>query len=292
MSYPDAVNLPFNGKVVQDEYKPRGPEDEDPNETGYYAILQGGSLVVKAVGGEFLLPQDLPTGWLSPDSHPIYIGTWRGKPLRAFRLGHDTTLVSPYVAEPFNAIVELLDDQLLTLGGLAHQILHWDSLSRLCARCGVNTVRMHGSWGKRCPACGHEQYPAIHPCVIVLIRRGNSFLLARKESWPKGRYGLVAGFLDFGESLEECVAREVREETGIEVKSIQYVGSQNWPFPSQLMAGFIAEYAGGEIVVDRTELEDARWFSVEDMPTMLPPRRSIARWIIDHYAFAMEGTSR
>jgi NAD+ diphosphatase len=115
------------------------------------------------------------------------------------------------------------------------------------------------------------------------VKRGNEFLLTRKSVWPAGRYSLVAGFLDFGESLEECVQREVKEETGIEVRNIRYVGSQNWPFPSQLMAGFIAEYAGGEIAVDHEELEDARWFCVNAMPASLPAERSIARWIIDSY---------
>ena len=98
-----------------------------------------------------------------------------------------------------------------------------------------------------------------------------------------GCYSLVAGFVDFGESLEECALREIREETGIIAENIRYVGSQNWPFPAQLMAGFVADYAGGEIVVDKNELEDARWFSVEALPT-LPPSRSIARWIIDTFA--------
>jgi NAD+ diphosphatase len=108
----------------------------------------------------------------------------------------------------------------------------------------------------------------------------------RKAEWAAGRYSLVAGFLDLGESLEECAAREVREETGIRVKNIRYVGSQHWPFPSQLMAGFVADYAGGDLQVDGIELEDARWFSRREMPDALPGRRSIARWIIERFALA------
>jgi NAD+ diphosphatase len=107
-------------------------------------------------------------------------------------------------------------------------------------------------------------------------------LLARKAGWPEGRYGLVAGFLDFGENLEEAVVREVREETGVEVCGARYLGSQCWPFPSQLMAGFTAEYVSGEVCVDTLELEDARWFSVESLPN-LPPKRSIARYLIDEH---------
>jgi NAD+ diphosphatase len=116
----------------------------------------------------------------------------------------------------------------------------------------------------------------------VLVKRGNELLLTRKAEWPLGRYSLVAGFLDLGESLEECAIREVREETGIEITNVRYVGSQNWPFPAQLMAGFVADYAGGEIVVEHSELEDARWFHLDALPP-LPPSRSIARWIIDNF---------
>jgi len=116
-----------------------------------------------------------------------------------------------------------------------------------------------------------------------LVRRGDQFLLVRKKEWATGRYGLVAGFLDMSESLEECAAREVLEETGIRVKNVRYVGSQCWPFPSQLMAGFVAEYEGGEVTVDTKELEDARWFSRDALPDGLPPHRSIARWIIEKY---------
>lgn len=107
-------------------------------------------------------------------------------------------------------------------------------------------------------------------------------LLTRKANWVAGRYGLVAGFVEPGECLEETVVREVMEETGIVVKNIRYVGSQSWPFPSQIMTGFVADYAGGEIQVDMTELEDARWFSRDELP-LLPARRSIARFLLDHH---------
>jgi NAD+ diphosphatase len=141
---------------------------------------------------------------------------------------------------------------------------------------------MASAWGKRCTGCAAEHFPHIHPCAIVLVRKGNELLLTRKAEWPAGRYSLVAGFLDFGESLEECAIREVREETGIMIENVRYVGSQNWPFPAQLMAGFVADCAGGEITVDTNELEDARWFHLDALP-LLPPKRSIARWIIDNF---------
>lgn len=158
--------------------------------------------------------------------------------------------------------------------------MHWERQSSYCPRCGGGTEIVAGSWGKRCLSCRYEQYPHIHPCAIILVKRGDEVLLTRKAEWPAGRYSLVAGFLEFGESLEECAIREVREETGIDICNLRYIGSQNWPFPAQLMAGFVADYAGGEVVVDATELEDARWFHHDALPA-LPTRRSIARFIID-----------
>ena len=115
--------------------------------------------------------------------------------------------------------------------------------------------------------------------MIILIRDGDRCLLARKREWAPGRYALVAGFVDNGESLEGAVHREVKEEVGVDVTDLRYVGSQNWPFPSQLMVGFVAQYAGGEITIDREELEDARWFPRRALPTG-PARHSIAGWIL------------
>ena len=118
------------------------------------------------------------------------------------------------MAAAFNAADELMDIQTLTLAGVAKQVLHWDKQSRHCPRCGAHTTPITGSWGKLCSACNSEHFPHIHPCAIVLVKRGNELLLTRKAEWTAGRYSLVAGFLDFGESLEECAIREVREETG------------------------------------------------------------------------------
>ena len=136
---------------------------------------------------------------------------------------------------------------------------------------------------KTCPRCKYEHYPHLHPAVITLVRDGDRFLLARKQEWAPGRYALVAGFVDNGESFEGAVAREVKEKVGVDVTDIQYVGSQNWPFPSQIMVGFVASYAGGEVRVDTQELEDARWFTRDTIP-ISPSRHSIAGYIIRSYA--------
>jgi NAD+ diphosphatase len=176
-----------------------------------------------------------------------------------------------------------LPDDLLCLGGMAMQALHWESTSGHCPRCGVPTERIPGEWGKRCPACRYEHFPHLHPAVIVLVRDGDRCLLTRKAGWTAGRYGLVAGFVDNGESLEGAARREVKEEVGVDVDELAYVGSQNWPFPSQVMIGFVARYAGGDLVVDREELEDARWFPCDALPSR-PSRHSIAGFMLDHFA--------
>lgn len=284
MRYPEAVNLPFNGEIVKDGYTPARPGEKLPDAPGYWILLQGNAMVVHDDGGRLTLHEGPLPPWAELQDEPLCFGLWQGKPIRAVTMAKDQALPAAFVAEPFNAVEERLDDRLLTLGGLAHQLLHWERNSALCSRCGGGLERIPRSWGKQCRSCRCEHYPHIHPCVIVLVRKNGEFLLGRKGAWPAGRYSLVAGFLDFGESLEECVHREVLEETGIRITNLRYVGSQNWPFPSQLMAGFVADYAGGDIVVDGEELEDARWFCRETMPESLPGKRSIARWIIDSYA--------
>ncbi len=208
---------------------------------------------------------------------------WGGRPCRALALPDSVELPAGYSLENILASEPRIGIDLLSLAGVAAQALHWEKNSRFCSRCGAGMDRLPGERGKKCRGCGYAHFPHIHPCVIVIVRRPGEVLLTRKANWPEGRYSLVAGFLDFGECLEEAVAREVREETGVEIDNIRYIGSQAWPFPSQLMAGFVADWTGGEVVVEEAELEDARWFAVDDLPT-LPPKRSIARYLIDTYA--------
>jgi NAD+ diphosphatase len=276
MAFPDAVHLPFNGEIIRSRFVQKKPGEQEETAAGYWVFLQGDALVL--ADGD-LYRGDLPACFTGQGT-PLLFGEWDSVPVRLMTVAVDSPL-----PEPFHAIPSAdLSEDLMTLYGLARQILYWERMSRHCSKCGAALKRIRLTWGKRCVGCGHEHFPHIHPCIIVLIRRGDQFLLARKPEWVPGRYSLVAGFLDFGESLEECVDREVFEETGLKVSNIRYVGSQNWPFPSQMMAGFVADYASGEITVDVDELEDARWFSRDNMPQSLPPARSIARWIIDRFA--------
>ncbi|HBA72910.1 MAG TPA: NAD(+) diphosphatase [Geobacter sp.] len=281
--YPDAINLPFNHACISSGFEFLKSGDRQPADDCIWAIIQGNNVVIVESGSGATLPAGpLPEWLVHHHQPPLLIGAWQGKALFAISVSSSLQLQPPFFSEPFNSNAERLDIRSLTLAGLARQILHWELQSRHCPRCGAQTERLSGSWGKRCGSCKNVHFPHIHPCAIILVKHGDRLLLTRKAEWVPGRYSLVAGFLDFGESLEECAIREVREETGIEICNVRYVGSQNWPFPSQLMAGFVADYAGGEIEVDTSELEDAGWFGIDALPA-LPPLRSIARWIIDNF---------
>jgi NAD+ diphosphatase len=288
MPYPDAAHLPFSRAALEGRFTSGTPDGDQPGQPGFLLALRDNDLIVRETGGALGLPYGpapLPGPWAVP---PVFIGTWQGRPLRAGRLVAEAAIAPPYCPASAGFRPPCLGDPLLTLAGMARQILHWRDRSRICSACGGSPLEIPGSWGARCPSCFREYYPRIHPAVIVLITRGDEFLLARKAQWPAGQYGLVAGFVEFGESLEECVAREVLEETGLAVTDVRYLLSQGWPFPSQIMAGFSARYAGGEIVLDDRELEDAAWFRADRLPPLLPPRASVARAIVDRYAPGMQ----
>ena len=203
-----------------------------------------------------------------------------------------------FAAEPAEANGALLGlrDAAATLpqadGGLAAYaaaLLGWHRRHRFCANCGAPTEIREAGHVRGCPSCGAEHHPRTDPVVIMLVVRGDEVLLGRQPTWPPGRYSALAGFVEPGESLEEAVAREVREEARIEVGPPRYVSSQPWPFPASLMLGFVAPWESGEPEVGDEELEDARWFTraevreaiAERGPLRLPPPLAIARRLVD-----------
>lgn len=284
MRNPDVVHLPFNRALIEHDFAPATPGDDPSDEPGHWLILREGTLVVREDDDNLSLPfgpAPIPGPWTVS---PTFLGRWQGAPLRAARLIPEAAIPEPYRTVPSSYRARRLDDRMLTLAGLARQVLHWRDRSRVCPACGGAPAGIVGSFGMRCTSCAREYYPRIHPAIIVLITRGDEFLLVRKPDWPAGQYGLVAGYVEFAESFEECVSREVLEETGLRVTDIRYLESQNWPFPSQIMAGFTAAYAGGDILLDGLELEDAAWFRADRLPPVLPPRSSIARRLIERYA--------
>jgi NAD+ diphosphatase len=173
-------------------------------------------------------------------------------------------------------------------GLLAHAVamLNWHRRHRFCANCGAPTEPREAGHIRSCPVCGAEHHPRTDPVVIMLVADGDRAMLGRQASWPAGRYSALAGFVEPGESLEEAVAREVREESGVVVTDIEYRSSQPWPFPTSLMLGFRARWAGGEPAVRDGELEDVRWCTRDELANggvLLPPREAIARRLIDEW---------
>ena len=185
-------------------------------------------------------------------------------------------------------LYEALSDEAFWLGACAAQVVEWATTHRFCGRCATPTARVSGERCMRCPACGYMAYPLIAPAIIFLVRRGDQALLARNARAPGAFWSTLAGFAEIGESLEETLAREVREEVGIDVTNLRYFGSQPWPFPHSLMVGFVAEWAGGEIRVDGKEILEAAWFRADALPP-IPPRLSIARRLIDAWLADVAG---
>lgn len=174
--------------------------------------------------------------------------------------------------------------------GKSQELLYWDANSRFCGVCGAPT-RMDTVISKKCTVCGKEIWPQLSTAVIVLIHRGDEVLLVRAKNFKTDFYGLVAGFVETGETLEEAVHREVLEETGLTINHLQYFGSQPWPYPCGLMVGFYAEYVSGDIQLQKEELSKGAWFHHDRLPT-IPEKLSIARKLIDHWLETFEDRDR
>ena len=180
------------------------------------------------------------------------------------------------------ALSHQLSEDMFWIAGRAIQMVNFNHDHKFCGRCGSLTESLEGERAKKCFKCGHINYPRISPAIIVAVMRNEKLLLAHNTNSPKDMYSVVAGFVEAGETFEECVSREVLEETGITVKNIKYFGNQPWPFPNSLMIGFTADYASGEIQVDGKEIGHADWYISTGMP-ITPDRISIAKDLIDWF---------
>jgi NAD+ diphosphatase len=208
----------------------------------------------------------------------LFIGQWQGRPCYAADID-----VVPDVAGELVAVRSLFarfGAEAFALAGRATQLMDWQRNHRYCGRCATPTARKAGEYAMLCPKCGLFAYPRISPAVMVLIARGDELLLARSPHFRPGMYSALAGFVEAGETLEQAAVREVREEVGLEIANLRYFRSQPWPFPDSLMIAFFADYAGGEIIPDPSEIEAAGWFARSALPP-LPDPVSIARQLID-----------
>jgi NAD+ diphosphatase len=215
---------------------------------------------------------------LEGDFH--YLGTLGTVPCAAVGLADTTAIPEGMVASGLRPLFFRIPEPLLALAARAFQIVDWDRTHRFCGQCGTPTQHKAGERAKECPACGLTAYPRVSPAMMVLVVRKHELLLARAARFAPGMYSALAGFVEPGETIEDCIHREVKEEVGVEVADPVYFGSQSWAFPHSLMIAFTARYAGGELRPDRSEIEDARWFQADALPNA-PPSISIARRLID-----------
>ena len=219
-----------------------------------------------------------------------YLGRLDNRHCYAVELTDKVILPVGMVFEGLRQLFNRLDEDLFWIAARAVQIVDWDRTHRFCGRCGTPLKTSLTERAKECPKCGLLYFPRLAPAIIVLIERGHEVLLARSRRLVPGVYSVIAGFVEPGESLEEAVMREVKEEVGLSIKDICYFSSQPWPFPHSLMIGFTATYAGGEITLDDSEIEDAGWFTADNLPN-LPGKISIARKLIDWFIVKQEKSS-
>ena len=251
---------------------------------GWWFAFRENHILVKPVKEKVLIPfvVDLTDFNLEP-VRKQYLGSLDGRPCFSAELPDRSIAPDGMTFEGLRGLYGLLDEEMFWLAGRSFQVMNWDRAHQYCGGCGSPPHDKRDDRAKICPQCGLVDYPSASPAIIVAVRKDKQILLARAQRHPAGRYSVLAGFVELGETLEECVRREVKEEVGLEIKNIRYFSSQSWPFPNSLMIGFTAEYAKGEIAIDNNEIEDARWFSTAEIP-QVPGSLSIARQLIEWFA--------
>jgi NAD+ diphosphatase len=283
------TELPF---ATPAGYEPSCFTDQ-PGE-GHWFVFKGDQLLV-----EMGPPDPRPTDDLRVRSRPSWAKlplqknhNWLGadvaRTLYLGRLGGVDCYAAEVAGEPpagfswqgLRTLFSVLEDAHFALAGRALQLVDWDRTHQFCGRCGSPTVAKREERARVCPACKLSAYPRVAPAVMMLVRRGRELLLGRGPHFPPGMYSALAGFVEPGESLEQCVAREVAEEVGVRVNNIRYFASQSWPFPHSLMIAFVCDWVSGEIRPQEGEIEAANWFEVLQLPK-LPSKISIARRLID-----------
>lgn len=256
---------------------PAGAETDDAL---YFAFIGERIVCVSEAGIPRAVTRD-EFRWFDVDvSFKHYLGRWEERSCYAM-------VIAGTVPESFATVglrdwLGRVDPAFFYLAGRAKQIVDWHRNHQFCGRCGAETRDHEVDRAKECPRCGLLSYPRLSPSIIVLVRKGDEMLLARNARWRHGMFSNIAGFVEPGESIEQAVHREVREEVGLEVSGLRYLGSQSWPFPNSLMLGFHAEYVGGDIVCQEDEIAEARWFHYTQPPN-LPMSTAISAWLVNAF---------
>ena len=246
----------------------------------HFIFCRNGVLLERLADGTYAVPlAEEPPADLPPVSNVISVTAPDGAEAAVWRVLDPPDGGGRYELCDLRQSYYRLPYTLYKMAGKCRELVYWDENSRFCGACGAR-MKMHTSISKICSKCGKEVWPQLSPAVIVLVHRGKDVLLVYAKNFRGCFFGLVAGFVETGETLEEAVHREVMEETGLEIKNLRYFGSQPWPYPCGLMIGFNADYAGGTLRLQKSELSAGAWFGIDDMPQM-PEKLSIARRLID-----------
>jgi NAD+ diphosphatase len=260
------------------------PAADTTPEAWCFAFVEGQLLLVEQADGHGLAPK--PWSLFQPHQPARhYLGQLDGIDCWAF------TLQEPppgFKRTPLRAAMMSVGEPLMGVAGRAAQILEWDRAHRFCGVCGTPTELQATERARKCPACGHTAYPRLSPAMMVLVWRDGEVLLARSPHYVPGVYSALAGFVEAGESIEQCIHREVAEEVGVRVTDLRYYGSQSWPFPHSLMIAYSARWTDGEIVKQEGEIEDAQWYALDALPK-IPPRFSISGHLIRDTVVALGG---
>ncbi|MBK5241886.1 NAD(+) diphosphatase [Clostridium sp.] len=246
-----------------------------------YFLFYKNELLVKSKDNSAVIPTFIDLENLELISIQ-YFGSINGLNCFCGQLDKDTIIPSSMYFSKLKALTHKLSEDMFWISGRAIQIVNFYTAHKYCGICGSLTHNLEGERAMKCPKCNFVNYPRISPAIIVAVIKENKLLLAHNNGFPKDLYSVVAGFVEAGETLEDCVIREVSEETGINVKNIKYFGNQPWPFPNSLMIGFTAEYESGEINVDGKEIDSANFYTSRDMP-LTPDSISIAKKLIDWF---------
>ena len=259
-----------------------GNKEERPGKDDDFAfIFSGDDILLKNAR----VPSIGDINSLLTTDEALYFGTAGNRQCYAFTAEQDSGGIlssGGFEAVMLRRHMAVLDPGISAAAGFSYHLAGWDLGTRFCGRCGAENEWYGKEFAKKCPSCGNLQFPKISPAIIIAVVRDGRLLLAHNRRFPEGRYSLLAGFMNIGETIEETAAREVYEETGIVIDNIRYVSSQHWPFPDSLMIGLTADYKSGEITPDGEEIIHADWYTPDNFPS-IPPHGTIARNIIDRY---------
>lgn len=262
-------------------FTPANVEPDNTTEKCFIPVSNGQLYCANISGWQPLAHNEWRFSGLTPNGEPLYIGQYAGKACYVIECDRDIA-IDGYSWIGLRVILNRLAPLQFDVASRALQLLTWLKTHRYCGACGTPTVVSATDRAMCCSACSLDFYPRISPCVITLIHRGDQCLLARNAQFPDAFYSTLAGFIEPGETPEDCLHREVFEEVGLRVRNIEYFASQTWPFPGQLMLGFFAEYEGGDITVDGVEITSAEWFTPSDLP-MIPPPTALAGQLISAF---------